>query len=134
MSEALAPSNLPANLEDFAAQNGLTAQEAMALLTDPNAAKRMQEITKWRARVEFHGRGIQRLIAIANGENDKQALSAINLLGKLAGEFKAPKIQIGFDSLLKQAASASAGPLTGITQIREAEVIDADDADDDDNE
>ena len=128
MSEALVPSNL----EEFAAQNGMTAQEAAAILSDPEAAKRIQEITKWRARIAFHGRGIERLIRIADGEDDKRAMSAIEILGKLAGEFKAPRpIQFSFDELMKKAA-ASAGPLSGITQITESAVLDAEDEPDGD--
>lgn len=121
MSEALVPSNL----EEFAAQNGMTAQEAAAVLSDPEAAKRLQEITKWRARIAFHGRGIERLIRIANGDDDKLALNAIGTLGKLAGEFKAPRpIQLNFDGLMKN-ATASPGPLSNLTQITESAVIDA---------
>lgn len=132
MSEALVPSNI----EEFAAQNGMTAQEAAAILANPDEARRLQEVTKWRARIAFHGRGIERLISIANGEDDKQALSAITLLGKLAGEFKAPRpIQVSFDDLMKQRATVEAGPLGGITQIRESAVIDVEDDDSDsDNE
>lgn len=135
MSEALIPSNLPSNLEEFAANNGMTVQEAVALLTEPDAAKRMQEVTKWRARVAFHGRGIERLIRIAESEDDKQALSALTLLGKLAGEFKAPRpVMMSFNELMKQAtAAASAGPLGGITQIREGELVEDGDDDTDDD-
>ena len=136
MSEALTVNSLPSNLEEFAAQNGMTAQEAAALLSDPNAVRRMQEVTKWRARVAFHGRGIERLTIMADSPDDKVALSAITLLGKLAGEFKAPRpIQVSFDDLMKQRATVEAGPLGGITQIRESAVIDVEDDDgDSDNE
>jgi len=104
-----------------------------ALFHDPDFTKAVQERTKARARLAFHGRGLDRLIEIADGEDNKTALTAITLLGKLAGEFKAPKLTVvTFDDLRKVAATVPAGPLSDITQIREAEAIDADDDDGDD--
>jgi hypothetical protein len=72
----------------------------------------------------------QRAYRNCDGEDDKTAITAITLLGKLAGEFKPARV-LSFDELVKRAQTVNAGPLAGITQIREAEVIDADDDDDD---
>lgn len=111
----------------------LTISDDAALFNDPDFTRAVQERTKARARLAFHGRGLDRLIEIADGEDDKTALTAINLLGKLAGEFKAPKpVVLSFDELLKKAA-ATAGPLSGITQITESAIIDAEDDDDGDD-
>lgn len=97
-----------------------------ALFQDPDFAKAIQDRTKARAKAFFHGPGFDRLLEIAGSEDDKTALSAITLLGKLAGEFKAPKpVLVSFDELLKKAQTVEAGPLAGITQIREAEIVDA---------
>lgn len=103
------------------------------LFHDPDFTRAVQERTRARAKAFFHGRGFDRLVEIANSEDDKTALSAITTIGKLAGEFKAPRpVQVSFDELIKKAAQAS-GPLAGITQITESTVIDAEDGDDDDN-
>lgn len=106
----------------------LAITDDAALFNDPDFTKAVQDRTKARARVAFHGRGIERLIEIANGKDDKTALSAITLLGKLAGEFKQPRpVVLSFDELHKRATAAPGGLLSDITQIREAQVIDADD-------
>jgi hypothetical protein len=105
------------------------------LFSDPDFSRAIQERTKARAKAFFHGRGFDRLVDIANGVDDKAAMTAITTIGKLAGEFKAPKpVVLSFDELVKRAATVDAGPLAGITQIREAEIIDADDDDDDTTE
>ena len=95
------------------------------LFSDPDFSRAIQERTKRRAKAFFHGRGFDRLVEVAEGEDDKAAMTAINLLGKLAGDFKAPKpVVLSFEDLRKAAATVPAGPLSDITQIREAEVID----------
>ena len=125
MSEALAVRE-PANLEEFAAQHGVSLQVAADML---NAAQKdMQDITRARARMAFHGKGVNRLIEIADDKDDKRCMSAIEMLGRLAGEFKPPKpVVVNFQALMDGATNQSAGPLGGITQIREAEAIDGDD-------
>lgn len=113
----------------------LTIPDDATPFHDAEFTKAVQERTRAVARLAFHGRGLDRLIAIANGADDKTALTAINLLGKLAGEFKAPKpVVLSFDELVKRAQTVSAGPLAGITQIREAEVIDAEEEGDDERD
>ena len=105
------------------------------LFQDPDFSRAIQERTKRRAKAFFHGRGFDRLVDIANGVDDKAAMTAINLLGKLAGEFKAPRpVMLSFEELRKAAATVSAGPLGGITQIREAEAIEGDVDDDGDTD
>ena len=131
MSEALAIPSPPASLEQFAAQHGVSVQVAAQMLNE--AQRDMQEVTKARARLAFHGTGIETLIGIAEDKSDKRCLSAIEMLGKLAGEFKAPRpIQVSFDQLMKQHATVEAGPLGGITQIQESAVIDVENDDDGD--
>lgn len=111
----------------------LAIPDDASLFNDPDFAKAVQDRTKARAKAFFHGRGFDRLVEIAEGEDDKTALSAIATIGKLAGEFKAPKpVQVNFNSLIKQAEATSAGPLSGITQIREAEIIEEEDGETDD--
>lgn len=125
MSEALITYGC-SSLEEFAALHGLSIQDATTLLNDPDFLKGLQETTKARARAAFHGYAVPRLIEIATRGDEKQAVGAITLLGKLAGEFKAPRpIQVSFDELMKKAQTVPAGPLGGITQITESAVIDA---------
>lgn len=104
------------------------------LFSDPDFTRAIQDRTKNRAKAFFHGRGFDRLIEIANSDDDKTALSAITTIGKLAGEFKAPRpVVLSYDELRKLAAGVSAGPLGGITQITESAIIegDVDDGDSD---
>lgn len=130
MSEALTIRDC-ASLEEFANQQGVSLQVAADIIN--NAQRDIQEITKARARQAFHGKGINKLIEFSESEDPKTAIAAITLLGKLAGEFKAPKpVMVSFDDLLKKAQAASAGPLGGITQIREGVLVDDGDSDDTD--
>lgn len=102
--------------------------DAASLFNDPDFAKGVQDRTKAKAKAFFHGRGFDRLVEIAQSEDDKTALSAITAIGKLAGEFKQPRpVMLSFDELQRRAAAAPGGLLSDVTQIREAEVIDADD-------
>ena len=110
----------------------LVPTDDAALFNDPDFTRAVQERTRARARAAFHGRGVDRLIEMAEGGDDRTALSAITMLGKLAGEFKAPRpIQLNFEGLMKEAQAATPGPLTGITQIVESAVIDAEEEGDD---
>jgi len=105
----------------------LAVTDDAALFNDSDYANAIQERTKARAKAFFHGRGFDRLLEIADSEDDKTALSAITTIGKLAGEFKAPRpVVLSFEELRKAAASVSAGPLGGITQITESAVIEGD--------
>lgn len=111
----------------------LAITDDAALFHDPDFTKAVQDRTRARARLAFHGRGLDRLIEIADGEDDKTALTAITLLGKLAGEFKAPKLTVvTFDDLRKAAGGVPAGPLGGITQITESAIIDVEEEEDGD--
>jgi hypothetical protein len=102
------------------------------LFSDPDFTRAIQERTRNRAKAFFHGRGFDRLLEIADSEDDKTALSAITTIGKLAGEFKAPRpVTLSFDELIKRATAVPAGPLSDITQIREAQAIDAEEEEDD---
>ena len=104
----------------------LAITDDAALFHDPEFTKAVQDRTKALARLAFHGDGLKRLIEIAGGKDDKTALTAITLLGKLAGEFKTPKpVVLSFDELVKRAQAVPAGPLSDITRIREAEIIEA---------
>lgn len=101
-----------------------------ALFNDPDFTKAVQERTRARAKAAFHGKGMDRLIEMADDGDDRTALSAITLLGKLAGEFKTPKpVMLNFDELIKRAA-ATPGPLSGITRITESAVIDVEEEED----
>lgn len=112
----------------------LAIPDDAALFNDPDFTSAIQERTRARAKAFFHGRGFDRLVEIAEGEDDKMALSAITAIGKLAGEFKAPRpVTLSFDELLKKAQAVPAGPLGGITQITESAVIDAEEEEEDDD-
>lgn len=95
------------------------------LFSDPDYARGIQERTKRRAKAFFHGRGFERLLIMAESADDNVAMRAINTIGKLAGEFKAPRpVVLTFTELQQQAAAAPGGLLSDMTQIREAEIVD----------
>ena len=104
----------------------LAVPDDAELFNDADFTRAIQDRTKRRAREAFHGRGLERLIRIADGLDDKAAMTAITLLGKLAGEFKAPKqsVVLNFNELMDKKQAVEAGPLGGITQIQAA-IIDA---------
>lgn len=120
-------------LDEFAAELGLSPAEAVAILTDRDVSKALQDTTKARARLALHGRGISQLIKILDEGDTKEKLSALSMLGKLAGDFKPKSLQVHhtFDELISR-PTTNAGPLAGITQITEG-VIDAEEADDTDD-
>jgi len=101
--------------------------EALVPQLDKDMVRFIQETARARA-LAAHGDVLDRLITILNGEDDKTALTAAGLLLKLGGSMKAPtmKLQVSFDDLRKAAATAPAGPLSGITQITESAVIEGD--------
>ena len=122
-------------LEEVAAELGVSPVELAEILNHKDVTQIIQAKTKARAMLAMDA-CMNRLVSMANSENDKTAQAAISLITKLSGTMKpqAVNIRLNFDELIKQAAQASAGPLSNITQIREAEVIDADDDDDDTTE
>ena|SRR5215471_12326250 len=105
----------------------LAIPDDTALFNDAEYSRAIQERTRARAKAFFHGPGFERLLQIARGADDRQAMSAITTIGKLAGEFKAPRpVVLNFNELQAKAQDAPAGPLSDLTQIREAELIEGD--------
>lgn len=103
--------------------------EALVPQFDKDMVRLIQETTKARA-LALHGALMDRLETILNGEDDKTALTAAGLILKIGGSMKPAPIQVrlSFDEMVKQ--SGQAGPLSGLTQIAEASVIDAEEEDD----
>lgn len=94
--------------------------------TDAQIVKQMQAITRARAMRAFHGRGIERLIEIADTGKDKTALAAINILGKLTGDLTPHKRvdhRVTFEDLRKR-SDGQTDALAGLFDIR-ADVIEA---------
>lgn len=120
--EALA-AGAPARLEDFAESLEMRIAQLAAHLNDPQALAAVRAFTKARAGLALHGVGIARLVEIAEKGNAKQALAAINLLGKLSGDLRPTGVQVrvSFDELLRRRSESEggAGPLAGITDIKD---------------
>lgn len=147
MSDALVPmndarrvvENLPADLaptlEEYAAALNLSTGQVAGTLTNKDVAHAIQELTKARALLAL-GPTLNRLIQIINTGEAKEAMQAAGLLLRLSGAQKPTQVNVklSFDELVKKAGTAEPGPLSGITQIREAEAIDAFDTDDDYND
>lgn len=129
------PTDAAPTLEEFAAALNLSTGQVAGTLTHKDVAHAIQDLTKARALLAL-GPTVNRLIQIINEGEAKEAMQAAGLLLKLSGAQKPTQVNVrlSFDELVKQAGTESAGPLSGITQIREAEAIDAFDADDDYND
>jgi hypothetical protein len=134
MSEALTVQSLPADkaptLEEFAAALNLPVGAVATALTSKDALDALHNLTKARALLA-QGPIVNRLIKIANGDDDKAALTAAGLLLKVAGNIKPSSVNVtlSFDELIKS-VPAQAGPLSGLTQIVESAAIDAEESDD----
>ena len=117
-------------LEQVAAELGISPVELAEALNHKDVAQIIQAKTKARAMLAMDA-CMNRLVKMANSDDDKTAQAAISLITRLSGAMKPQPINIrfNFEELIKQAAQASAGPLSNITQIREAEVIDAEQED-----
>jgi hypothetical protein len=112
-------------LVEVAAELGISTADVVALLNDPNFMKGVRALTKAQANLALHGEGIKGLIDIALNGNDREKLTALKLLGQLTGDLKAGtqvEVKITFDDLRKR---ESDDPLTGLFDIRNANVIDA---------
>lgn len=134
MSEALIPflpSEAAPTLEEFAAALGLSTSVAAKMIAHKDTAAAIQEETKARALLAQPAIA-NMLIRIVNGKDDKDAMTAAGLLLKLSGNLKAPSVNVrlSFDQMMKAATTVEAGPLAGLTQIKESAVIDADMEDD----
>jgi hypothetical protein len=84
--------------EDAAEQMGLTVPEVVAVLKDPDFLTILRSITGARADLVFHGLGVERLTHIAANGDDREALTAIKMLGQLNGSLKAgPSVEINLN-------------------------------------
>lgn len=121
-------------LEGVAAELGITPAELAEFLNHKDVAQIIHAKTKARAMLAMDA-CMARLLRMADSEEDKTALAAIALVSKFAGAVKQQpvSVRLNFDELFKQAAAMSTGPLSGITQITESAVIDADEDGDGDD-
>lgn len=104
-------------------------QELALKLNQPEVQKILRGITQAKAMGALHGTGIERLIDIATNGNDREALTAIKILGQITGDLRLSvhiDHRVTFEDLRK---GGSDDPLAGLFNIG-ASVIEAEEVDD----
>lgn len=109
----------------------LTWESALALTTDPNFGTMLTKFTRAKAAVAFSSEGTNRLIGMMANEDPKVRLSAIKMLGELAGTLKNKSgdvnVNVNLEQMVKQNETKNVTPVENV--IREAKqniVIDLD--------
>lgn len=116
---------LPARLDQVADQLGVSVADLAALLNDRSFLDLVRGLTKAQANLTFHNVAVSRLVDIATNGKDKQALAAIQTLGRITGDLTPRKeidVKVSFDQLRKQSAPAD-DPLGGLFDIQ-GDVVD----------
>jgi hypothetical protein len=115
------------NLEALSIQLGMSIREVAHLFNDPSVLKEIRTVTRARAGIALHTRGVQRLVDITDTGDERQALTAINILGKLSGDMKDRQqvnVQLSFEELQRRRESSDA-PGKGLFDIVPPAAIEA---------
>ena len=64
----------------------LTQYQATELLSDTTFLTSVSKMSKAKAKLFFHSKGVSKLVEIADGENDKAALAAMKMIMEYTGE------------------------------------------------
>ena len=93
------------HLPKAAIELGLEVGELAELLNEPAFLKLIRGLTKARAELLVNGLGIERLAQVVAAGKDREALTAIKLLGQLTGVLRASQaidININFEELMRR--------------------------------
>lgn len=122
---------LPARLPAVADQLGVSVADLASLLNEPGFLKLIRGLTRAQAALTFNG-NISKLADIVETGDNKEVLSAMQMLGRITGDLKAQHqvdVKVSFEDLRNRGADA-ADPLNSLFDIKgdiiEAEPIDAD--------
>lgn len=121
-----ADGNLPQKLPALANQLGVDVGSLVDLLNDRAFIKLMRDINKAQATLTFGSVVMPRLVKIAKNGEDKHALAAGQMIGRVSGDLTPHKIvdmRVTFDDLRKRSAG-DADPLANLFEIR-GDVIEA---------
>ncbi len=98
------------------------------LLNDTSFLKIIRGITRAKAIAALHGKGVERLIEIAQTGKSREALAAILMLGRITGDLKINhnvEVKVSFEDLRQRASNGNNNPLSNLFDIRN-DVIEAD--------
>lgn len=124
--------DLPQSLDALADQFGVTAVDVAELLNDPSFIKLIRGLTRAQASLIFNG-NIQKLGRIVAAGKNKDALTALTLLGKVSGDLvnrHTVDVRHTFEDLRRN-ANLAGDPLDGLFDIR-GDVIEAEQGEDSD--
>lgn len=109
-------------IDDICSNFGLEFESALLLTTDPNFGTMLSRFTKAKAQVAFSSEGTNRLIGMMANDDPKVRLSAIKMLGELAGTLKNKagdvNVNVNLEQMVKQNETKNITPLENV--VREA--------------
>jgi len=109
-------------VDEICNQFGLTFETALALTTDANFGTMLTKFTKAKASIAFSSEGTNRLIGMMGNDDPKIRLSAIKMLGELAGTLKNKQgdvnVNVNLEQMVKQNETKNITPVENV--IREA--------------
>lgn len=117
---------LPAKLDAVADQLGVSVGDLAALLNEQSFIQLVRGFTRAQAQLTFHNLAVDRLVDLVANGKAKQALAAIQLLGRLTGDLTPHKIvdlRMTFEDLRKR-ETGGVDPLANLFEIR-GDVIEA---------
>lgn len=139
-SDALSGSDpLPSNLEEAADALLMERAELIEVLNNREFLKTVRGVTKARASLALHGPGVSKLLEVIEKGKHRDALQAIQILGRISGDLKAGQtveVRVSFEELRQQQAGngSSIGDLFEIKgEVIEGETAEPEDEDDDAN-
>ena len=74
--------------EELAKLHNLPLVSAVKILNDPTFLQTLSGFSKAKANLNFHTKGVAKLIQIAESEDNKEAMSAIKMLATYTGNVK----------------------------------------------
>src|SRR5262245_33776824 len=75
-------------IEDMAAQMGVSTGDLALLLNDPKFLNLVRGFTKAQANLTLHSQGVAKLVEIVGTGDNKEALTAIKILGQITGDLR----------------------------------------------
>ena len=87
--------------DDVASELSIPLTSAIELLNDPRMIKAIQNYGQVKSNLFFNTKGLQKLTDLAEGEDDKLALSAIQILAKVSNNLKPEGIEVNLNLSLE---------------------------------
>jgi len=93
--------------EDISNKFSIPYEQVIQLFSDPNFTNLIANYTKAKLNINFHTKGINRLMTIVDSEDNKESITAIKLLAQLTQNLKGVQstdvnINLNLESLVKE--------------------------------